>query len=96
MESFGQPTKIVVDAKANEAYVSDGYVNHRVVVLDADTGTFKRIWGAYGNKPDDTPVIGPLNPHRGNPNAAQPGRSRRRTRPERGARSSSSATRCTA
>ena len=72
MESFGQPTKIVVDAKTNEAFVSDGYVNHRVVVLDADTGKFKRIWGAYGNKPDDTPVVGPLNPHRGNPNAAQP------------------------
>ena len=72
MESFGQPTKIVVDAKTNEAYVSDGYVNHRVVVLDADTGKFKRVWGAYGNKPDDTPVKGPLNPHRGRENAAQP------------------------
>ncbi len=71
-ESFGQPTKIVVDAKTNEAYVSDGYVNHRVIVLDADTGAFKRMWGAYGNMPDDTPVIGPLNPHRGNQNAAQP------------------------
>ena len=72
MESFGQPTKIVVDPKTNEAYVSDGYVNHRVVVLDADTGKFKRMWGAYGNKPDDTPVLGPLNPHRGSPNAGQP------------------------
>jgi len=72
MESFGQPTKIVVDAKTNEAYVSDGYVNHRVVVLDADSGTFKRVWGAYGNKPDDTPVKGPLNPHRGRENAGQP------------------------
>ena len=72
MESFGQPTKIVVDAKTNEAFVSDGYVNHRVVVLDADSGKFKRMWGAYGNKPDDTPVLGPVNPHRGNPNAGQP------------------------
>jgi hypothetical protein len=72
MESFGQPTKIVVDPKTNEAFVSDGYVNHRVVVLDADSGQFKRVWGAYGNKPDDTPVLGPLNPHRGNANAAQP------------------------
>jgi hypothetical protein len=71
-ENFGQPTKIVVDAKTNEAYVSDGYVNHRVIVLDADTGAFKRMWGAYGNKPDDTPVKGPLNPHRGRENAAQP------------------------
>ena len=72
MESFGQPTKVVVDPKTNEAYVSDGYINHRVVVLDADTGTFKRVWGAYGNTPDDTPVPGPLNPHRGRPNAGQP------------------------
>jgi hypothetical protein len=72
MESFGQPTKVIVDPKTNEAYVSDGYVNHRVVVMDADTGQFKRIWGAYGNKPDDTPVLGPLNPHRGRANAAQP------------------------
>jgi DNA-binding beta-propeller fold protein YncE len=72
MESFGQPTKIVVDPKTNEAYVSDGYVNHRVAVLDADTGKVKRIWGAYGNKPDDTPVVGPLNPHRGSPTAGQP------------------------
>jgi sugar lactone lactonase YvrE len=30
-------------------------------VIDADTGTFKRYWGAYGNKPDDTP-IGRYNP----------------------------------
>ena len=28
--------------------------NKRVVVIDADTGKFKRYWGAYGNKPDDT------------------------------------------
>jgi DNA-binding beta-propeller fold protein YncE len=45
--------KIFVDPKANEAYISDGYLNKRVVVLDADTGKFKRYWGAYGNKPDD-------------------------------------------
>jgi len=25
-------------------------------VLDADTGKMKRWWGAYGNKPDDTPL----------------------------------------
>jgi sugar lactone lactonase YvrE len=28
-------------------------VNRRVIVLDADSGQFKRMWGAYGNKPDD-------------------------------------------
>ena len=25
----------------------------RVIVFDADTGAYKRHWGAYGNKPDD-------------------------------------------
>jgi DNA-binding beta-propeller fold protein YncE len=53
-ENFGRVAKIFVDPKANEAYVADGYGNKRVAVIDADTGTFKRYWGAYGNKPDDT------------------------------------------
>src|SRR2546423_5895096 len=52
-ESFGRVAKIFVDAKANEAYVADGYLNKRVAVLDADTGKMKRYWGADGNKPDD-------------------------------------------
>jgi hypothetical protein len=52
--NFGRPAKIVVDAKSNEAYVADGYLNTRIVVLDADTGKVKRFWGAYGNKPDDS------------------------------------------
>jgi DNA-binding beta-propeller fold protein YncE len=54
MENFGRVAKIFVDPKANEAYVADGYGNKRIVVIDADTGKFKRYWGAYGNKPDDT------------------------------------------
>ena len=53
MENFGRAAKIFVDAKVNEAYIADGYGNKRVAVLDADTGEFKRYWGAYGNKPDD-------------------------------------------
>jgi DNA-binding beta-propeller fold protein YncE len=48
------PAKIFVDAKTNEAYIADGYGNHRVIVFDADTGKYKRHWGAYGHKPDDT------------------------------------------
>src|SRR5215470_4684895 len=47
-ESFGRVAKICIDAKANEAYVSDGYLNNRVAVLDLDTGKMKRMWGAYG------------------------------------------------
>ena len=52
-DSFGGPAGFSFDAKANEAYVADGYRNHRVVVIDMTTGAVKRIWGAYGNKPDD-------------------------------------------
>src|SRR4026209_768769 len=42
--SFGRVAKIFVDAKANEAYVADGYLNKRVAVLDADTGQIQRFW----------------------------------------------------
>ena len=55
-ESFGRVAKIYVDAQANEAYLADGYLNKRVAVIDADTGKLKRYWGAYGNRPDDTPL----------------------------------------
>ncbi len=61
-ENFGRPAKIFVDAKTNEAYIADGYSNKRVVVIDADTGKFKRYWGAYGAKPDDT-NLGPYDPN---------------------------------
>ena len=33
--------------KTNEAFVADGYGNRRVIVFDADTGAFKRMWGAW-------------------------------------------------
>jgi DNA-binding beta-propeller fold protein YncE len=56
------PAKIFVDAKTNEAYIADGYGNHRVIVFDADTGKYKRHWGAYGHKPDDAD-IGRYNPN---------------------------------
>jgi DNA-binding beta-propeller fold protein YncE len=47
---------IAVDPQTNEAFVADGYGNHRVIVFDADTGAFKRMWGAYGKPPTDIPV----------------------------------------
>lgn len=53
--------KIFVDPSANEAYISDGYGNKRVIVYDADSGAYKRHWGAYGNKPDDAD-LGPYDP----------------------------------
>ena len=39
--------------KTNELFVADGYFNHRVIVFDAETGAYKRHWGAYGKRPDD-------------------------------------------
>jgi len=42
-----------VHPPTNEAFVADGYGNHRVIVFDADTGAFKRMWGAFANKPVD-------------------------------------------
>lgn len=40
-----------VHAPTNEVFVADGYGNTRVVVFDADTGAFKRMWGAFGKTP---------------------------------------------
>jgi hypothetical protein len=59
--AFNKVAKIFLDESANEAYISDGYGNRRVAVIDMDSGKIKRYWGAYGNKPDDTD-IGRYNP----------------------------------
>ena len=40
-----------VDPQTNEVYIADGYTNLRVVVVDAETGLYKRHWGAYGQNP---------------------------------------------
>ena len=56
----GQPTDVVVDSKANEVYIADGvHSNHRVIVFDAQTGKYKRHWGAYGKPPVDSGPYGP-------------------------------------
>ncbi len=47
---------VAVDPVANEVFVADGYGNHRIIVFDADTGAFKRMWGAYGKPPTDVAV----------------------------------------
>jgi DNA-binding beta-propeller fold protein YncE len=52
-ENLGAPATMIVDPGPNELYVADGYVNHRVIVFDAETGAYKRHWGAYGKRPDD-------------------------------------------
>ncbi len=53
-ENLGAPANLIVDRAANELYVADGYVNHRIIVFDAITGAYKRHWGAYGKLPDDS------------------------------------------
>jgi hypothetical protein len=47
-----------VHPKTDELFVADGYVNRRVVVFDAHNGEFKRMWGAYGNVPNDNAPLG--------------------------------------
>jgi hypothetical protein len=54
-ENLNQPADTFVYAKTNELFVADGYGNRRVAVFDADTGRFKRMWGAFGNVPTDAP-----------------------------------------
>ena len=48
-----RPADVWVHAPTNELFVADGYGNHRIAVFDADTGAFKRMWGAFANQPMD-------------------------------------------
>ncbi len=54
-ENVRRPAEAFVYQDTNEVFVADGYGNRRVIVLDADTGAFKRMWGAFGNEPLDAP-----------------------------------------
>lgn len=58
---LGRPADIAVDTAANEVYIADGYGNRRVIVFDANTGEYKRHWGAYGEAPNDG-VLPPYDP----------------------------------
>ena len=53
-QNLGGPAGIAVDPATNEVFVADGYVNRRIAVFDAETGKYKRHWGAYGKPPDDS------------------------------------------
>jgi len=53
--ALNRPTAIDVDVAANEVYVADGMINHRIVVFDAETGKYKRHWGANGATPFNVP-----------------------------------------
>lgn len=58
---LGQPADIAVDPETNEVYIADGYGNRRIIVFDAETGEYRRHWGAYGERPSDQ-EIGPYEP----------------------------------
>lgn len=58
-ENFHRAAAMQVYTPTNEVFVADGYGNHRVIVLDADTGAYKRMWGAFGNTPEDEHRCGP-------------------------------------
>jgi hypothetical protein len=53
-ENVGGPADLFLYEPENELFVADGYGNRRVIVFDAETGEYKRHWGAYGNRPDDS------------------------------------------
>jgi NHL repeat len=57
-----RPSDAQVLQSTNEVFMSDGYGNHRVIVYDADTGAFKRMWGAFGKPPagkTSCAIVGP-------------------------------------
>ena len=47
--TLNRPSAVAVDAAANEVFIADAG-NRRIVVFDADSGTYKRHWFAYGEK----------------------------------------------
>lgn len=52
-----QPADMFVDLKTNELFVADGDGGaSRMIVFDSETGKFKRLWGAYGEKPGELPA----------------------------------------
>jgi DNA-binding beta-propeller fold protein YncE len=56
-KNLGRPAGIALDEERRELYVADGYGNRRIAVFDADTGAYKRSWGAYGRLPVDGPAV---------------------------------------
>lgn len=58
--TLNRPSAVAIDNAANEVYVAD-MGNRRIVVFNADTGAYKRHWGAFGEKPGADP--GPYDPN---------------------------------
>ena len=63
-DSLRKSAEMFVYEPTNEVFVADGYGNRRVIVFDADTGEFKRMWAAFGQEPSDTePEADPNDPN---------------------------------
>ena len=54
---LGNPCELTVEPATNELYIADGYINRRIIVFDAETGAYKRHWGAYGKRPADLQLL---------------------------------------
>lgn len=63
-KNLWRPADMFVYGPTNELFVADGYGNKRIIVFDADTGAFKRMWGAFGGVPadDSPPADEPMGP----------------------------------
>jgi hypothetical protein len=73
--SVNKPGDFYIWPKTGEMFISDGYGNRRVLVLDPDTFAFKREWGAFGKPPVDVPGVsgGPGSSGGPRPQASQAG-----------------------
>lgn len=47
-------------AHGDELFIADGYGNRRIVVVDRETGQYRRHWGAYGDVSVDDADPGPF------------------------------------
>ena len=56
--AVNKPGDLYVWPKTNELFIADGYGNRRVLVLDADSFAYKRMWGAFGKPPVDDATSG--------------------------------------
>ena len=61
--TLNRPTAIAYDSAANEVFIADSG-NRRIAVFDADKGTYKRHWFAYGEKAAGA-APGPYDPNAG-------------------------------
>ena len=64
-ENVNRAADVYVYPTTSEPFVVDEYGNRRVIVLDAEIGEFRRMWGAFGDPPTDAAegeVLDPSNP----------------------------------